>query len=125
MSRGSSGTGHYTQLVWAETDRIGCGSVYYRVTLFFICFVFLLKLAGNTSGLRYGGQNLLALPIFSTKKQQSFHEIKGCHCMSQGLHIAFLVLKRGVRAAKKQYQRNIANPTFSISSYHFVRAEQC
>ena len=76
MSRGSSGTGHYTQLVWAETDRIGCGSVYYRGTLFFICFVFLLKLAGNTSGLRYGGQNLLALPIFSTKKQQSFHEIQ-------------------------------------------------
>ena len=34
MSRGSSGTGHYTQLVWAETDRIGCGSVYYRVTFF-------------------------------------------------------------------------------------------
>ena len=44
MSRGSSGTGHYTQLVWAETDRIGCGSVYYRVTLFYL-FVFLLKLA--------------------------------------------------------------------------------
>ena len=43
MSRGSSGTGHYTQLVWAETDRIGCGSVYYRVTFFFL--VFLLKLA--------------------------------------------------------------------------------
>ena len=44
MSRGSSGTGHYTQLVWAETDRIGCGSVYYRVTLLYL-FVFLLKLA--------------------------------------------------------------------------------
>ena len=42
MSRGSSGTGHYTQLVWAETDRIGCGSVYYRVKLFYL-FIFLLK----------------------------------------------------------------------------------
>ena len=27
----SSATGHYTQIVWAETDRLGCGTVYYRV----------------------------------------------------------------------------------------------
>jgi len=26
----SSATGHYTQIVWAETDRLGCGTVYYR-----------------------------------------------------------------------------------------------
>ena len=28
----SAATGHYTQLVWAETDRLGCGTVYYMVT---------------------------------------------------------------------------------------------
>ncbi|GAB6028802.1 hypothetical protein CHUAL_004613 [Chamberlinius hualienensis] len=27
----NSGTGHYTQVVWAETDRIGCGYAYYLV----------------------------------------------------------------------------------------------
>ena len=27
----SSPAGHYTQIVWAETDRLGCGTVYYRV----------------------------------------------------------------------------------------------
>lgn len=26
----NSGTGHYTQVVWAETDRVGCGVVYYK-----------------------------------------------------------------------------------------------
>jgi len=25
-----SGAGHYTQVVWAETDEVGCGMVYYR-----------------------------------------------------------------------------------------------
>ena len=27
----SSPAGHYTQIVWAETDRLGCGTVYYKV----------------------------------------------------------------------------------------------
>jgi len=26
----SSPAGHYTQIVWAETDRLGCGTVYYK-----------------------------------------------------------------------------------------------
>jgi len=26
----TSGTGHYTQVVWAETTRVGCGSVHYK-----------------------------------------------------------------------------------------------
>ena len=25
-----SGTGHYTQMVWAKTDRLGCGYVSYK-----------------------------------------------------------------------------------------------
>ena len=29
----SSGTGHYTQVVWANTEELGCGMVYYKVTL--------------------------------------------------------------------------------------------
>jgi len=49
--RGSSGTGHYTQLVWAETDRIGCGSVYYRsgamLTNYIVCNY---AVAGNFVG---------------------------------------------------------------------------
>ena len=30
-SKSTTGTDHYTQLVWAETDRLGCGTVYYMV----------------------------------------------------------------------------------------------
>ena len=25
------GTGHYTQVVWADTEELGCGLVYYKV----------------------------------------------------------------------------------------------
>ena len=32
-SRGGSATGHYTQVIWAETDRLGCGTVYYKVNI--------------------------------------------------------------------------------------------
>ena len=28
--RFSSGTGHYTQVVWADTEELGCGMVYFR-----------------------------------------------------------------------------------------------
>ena len=28
--RFSSGTGHYTQLVWADTYELGCGMVHYK-----------------------------------------------------------------------------------------------
>ena len=31
LTRFDYGTGHYTQVVWAETDRLGCGMVYYEV----------------------------------------------------------------------------------------------
>lgn len=27
----NSGTGHYTQVVWAKTEELGCGMVYYKV----------------------------------------------------------------------------------------------
>ena len=30
MLRATNGTGHYTQLVWAHTEEVGCGLVYYR-----------------------------------------------------------------------------------------------
>ena len=30
-ARFSSGTGHYTQLVWAESEEIGCAVVYFKV----------------------------------------------------------------------------------------------
>ena len=29
--RGTAGAGHYTQLVWAETSRLGCGYRYFKV----------------------------------------------------------------------------------------------
>lgn len=28
----NSGTGHYTQVVWAKTEELGCGMVYYKVS---------------------------------------------------------------------------------------------
>ena len=28
--RPTKGTGHYTTLIWADTDEVGCGMVYYR-----------------------------------------------------------------------------------------------
>ena len=31
MFRFNSGTGHYTQMVWANTEELGCGMVYYKV----------------------------------------------------------------------------------------------
>ena len=30
FSRYNSGYGHYTQVVWAETEELGCGMVYYK-----------------------------------------------------------------------------------------------
>ena len=27
----NSGTGHYTQVVWAASEELGCGMVYYKV----------------------------------------------------------------------------------------------
>ena len=30
FSRFSSGIGHYTQVVWADTEELGCGMVYYK-----------------------------------------------------------------------------------------------
>ena len=29
----NSGTGHYTQVVWAASEELGCGMVYYKVSL--------------------------------------------------------------------------------------------
>ena len=31
IDRFNSGTGHYTQVVWADTEELGCGLVYYKV----------------------------------------------------------------------------------------------
>ena len=31
LFRFNSATGHYTQLVWAATEKLGCGMVYYQV----------------------------------------------------------------------------------------------
>ena len=31
LFRFNSGTGHYTQVVWAATEELGCGMVYYQV----------------------------------------------------------------------------------------------
>ena len=31
LLRYKSETGHYTQLVWAATEELGCGMVYYQV----------------------------------------------------------------------------------------------
>ena len=30
--RSQRGTGHYTQLVWADSDELGCGMVYFEVS---------------------------------------------------------------------------------------------
>ena len=30
VSRFNSGAGHYTQVVWADTEELGCGMVYYK-----------------------------------------------------------------------------------------------
>ena len=35
LFRFDSGAGHYTQVVWAETDEIGCGYTYFSVGLLF------------------------------------------------------------------------------------------
>ena len=35
LSRFSSGTGHYTQVVWADTEELGCGMVYYKGTTYY------------------------------------------------------------------------------------------
>merc|ERR1712055_307662 len=49
----SRATGHYTQLVWAETDRLGCGTVHYKddsngvLTNFVVCNY---AVAGNMQG---------------------------------------------------------------------------
>jgi len=49
----SSPAGHYTQIVWAETDRLGCGTVYYkddsngRLTILLVCNY---AVAGNMWG---------------------------------------------------------------------------
>ena len=42
LLRFSSGAGHYTQLVWAESSEIGCGSVYYKVGSVYYKFFFRL-----------------------------------------------------------------------------------
>ena len=34
--------GHYTQVVWAETEEIGCGFTYYNVGLTFSCVTTIL-----------------------------------------------------------------------------------
>ena len=31
LARFSAGAGHYTQLVWAESEELGCGYTYYKV----------------------------------------------------------------------------------------------
>ena len=33
--RFSSGAGHYTQVVWADTEELGCGMVYYKGNSFY------------------------------------------------------------------------------------------
>ena len=35
MARFSYGAGHYTQVVWADTEELGCGMVYYQGDSFF------------------------------------------------------------------------------------------
>ena len=32
LFRFSPGTGHYTQVVWAATEELGCGMVHYQVS---------------------------------------------------------------------------------------------
>ena len=38
ISRFKHKTGHYTQVVWAETDEVGCGFNYYKVNIVIIDF---------------------------------------------------------------------------------------
>ena len=33
LFRWNSGAGHYTQVVWADTEELGCGMVHYKVSL--------------------------------------------------------------------------------------------
>ena len=35
LLRSNPGTGHYTQVVWADTEELGCGMVYYQGDSFF------------------------------------------------------------------------------------------
>eukprot|EP00090_Calanus_glacialis_P028815 TRINITY_DN46223_c0_g1_i1.p1 TRINITY_DN46223_c0_g1~~TRINITY_DN46223_c0_g1_i1.p1 ORF type:complete len:226 (-),score=51.03 TRINITY_DN46223_c0_g1_i1:15-665(-) len=50
----NSGTGHYTQVVWADTDEVGCGLVYYLDGSWFTTLVHCnYATAGN-----WGGQSL-------------------------------------------------------------------
>ena len=39
VARFSTGVGHYTQLVWADTEELGCGVVHYQVRRTFQSFV--------------------------------------------------------------------------------------
>ena len=34
--------GHYTQVVWAETEEIGCGFTYYNVGTTFLCVIMMI-----------------------------------------------------------------------------------
>ena len=35
LFRSNPGTGHYTQVVWADTEELGCGMVYYQGDSFY------------------------------------------------------------------------------------------
>merc|ERR1719456_647430 len=47
----SSGTGHYTQVVWADTEELGCGMVYYKgSSLYETLIVCNYAISGNWMG---------------------------------------------------------------------------
>ena len=54
MSRFTYGTGHYTQVVWADTEELGCGMVYSKVGIFDVW-----DLVFNTLYNSGGGQSVL------------------------------------------------------------------
>ena len=53
-SRFSYGAGHYTQVVWAESEELGCGMVYYKGSSFWETLVVCnYAVAGNLQGNPY------------------------------------------------------------------------
>ena len=53
-SRFSYGAGHYTQVVWAETEELGCGMVYYKGDTYWETLVVCnYAVAGNLQGYQF------------------------------------------------------------------------
>ena len=79
--RFKSGTGHYTQVVWADTDEVGCGLVYYLDGSWFTTLVHCnYATAGN-----WGGQSLYRRGEPCTECPEGFNFCENGLCSKERL----------------------------------------